>query len=49
MKDEKIKKEEILRSVSKMITDKESVRLYIKGKISIQKLTKQGIKFAKPL
>lgn len=44
-----LNKEKIIKSVMKMITDKESVRSYIKGKTSIQALTSKGIKFAKPL
>ena len=39
----------MIESVNKMITDKNNVRLYIKGKISAQSLTKKGIKFAKPI
>lgn len=46
---ESISKKTILKSVAKMVTDKEFVRSYIKGKTSIQTLTKKGIKFAKPL
>jgi len=42
-------KQLILKSVSKMIADKEMVRSYIKGKIPSQTLSNQGIKFAKPL
>jgi hypothetical protein len=49
MKTKEIKKETIIKSVAKMVADKESVRSYIKGKASIQSLTKKGIKFAKPL
>ena len=49
MKKQAIKKSQILKSVAKMVTDKEVVRSYIKGKTSIQTLTKKGIKFAKPL
>ena len=49
MKTKEIKKETIIKSVTKMVADKESVRSYIKGKTSIQSLTKKGIKFAKPL
>jgi predicted transcriptional regulator len=49
MKKENVNKEIIIKSVSKMIADKEIVRSYIKGKTSIQTLTKKGIKFAKPL
>jgi hypothetical protein len=44
-----LNKELVLNSVAKMITDKEAVRSYIKGKTSIQSLTTKGIKFAKPL
>ncbi len=44
-----LNKETILKSVNKMITDKEAVRSYIKGETSIQSLIKKGIKFAKPL
>lgn len=42
-------KETILKSVKKMITDKKEVRLYLKGKTSIQSLITKGIKFGKPL
>ncbi len=49
MKNESISKKTILKSVAKMVTDKEFVRSYIKGKTPIQTLTKKGIKFAKPL
>jgi hypothetical protein len=49
MKKESISKKTILKSVAKMVTDKEFVRSYIKGKTPIQTLTKKGIKFAKPL
>ncbi len=44
-----LNKEVILKSVTKMITDKEAVRSYIKGKTTKQSLTTRGIKFAKPL
>jgi hypothetical protein len=44
-----IKKETVIKSISKMVSDKEAVCSYIKGKTSIQTLTKKGIKFAKPL
>jgi hypothetical protein len=49
MKKQTIDKKQILKSLAKMVTDKEVVRSYIKGKTSIQTLTKKGIKFAKPL
>lgn len=49
MKKQTIDKKQVLDSVTKMVTDKELVLSYIKGKTSIQTLTKKGIKFAKPL
>jgi len=49
MKKENVSKKTILKSVAKMVTDKEIVRSYIKGKTPIHALTKKGIKFAKPL
>jgi len=42
-------KELIVKSVAKMVADKETVRSYIKGNTSIQDLTTKGVKFAKPL
>jgi hypothetical protein len=48
MKNE-VNKDFIFKSVAKIISDKETVRLYIKGKTSIQALSSKGIKFAKPL
>jgi hypothetical protein len=45
----KISKKKITQSVLKMISDKKMVRAYLKGETPIQTLTKQGIKFAKPL
>ena len=44
-----VNKDLVLKSVAKIVTDKEAVRSYIKGKSSIQSLTTKGIKFAKPL
>ena len=44
-----VNKDLALKSVAKIVTDKEAVRSYIKGKTSIQSLTTKGIKFAKPL
>ena len=49
MKKNEIKKETVLKSITKMAADKEVVRSYIKGKTPIQTLTRKGIKFAKPL
>lgn len=49
MKNKENNKAKIIKSISKMISDKEAVRSYIKGETSIQTLEKKGIKFAKPL
>lgn len=49
MEKTKINKDTIIKSVVKMIADKEDVRSYIKGKTSIHTLTKKGIKFAEPI
>lgn len=44
-----INKDKILKSVAKMVTDKEIVRSYLKGNIKLETLNKKGIKFANPL
>jgi hypothetical protein len=49
VKTKQINKEIVLKSVAKMIADKESVLSYIKGKTTLSAVTKEGIKFAKPL
>ena len=49
MKNKKIDKEVLLKSVEKMLSNKESVLSYIKGKTSLKTLTQKGIKFANPL
>ncbi|MFT4095164.1 MAG: hypothetical protein QM640_16150 [Niabella sp.] len=49
MKKKGINKDVIVKSVAKMISDKEAVRAYIKGKTSINAINKKGIKLAKPL
>ena len=49
MKNKKIDKEVLLKSVEKMLSNKESVLSYIKGKTTLKTLTQKGIKFAKPL
>lgn len=49
MKKEKNDNDIIRKSVEKMITDKNAVRSYLKGKASIQALNDKGIKFANPL
>jgi hypothetical protein len=45
----KINKDKIVKSVAKMLSDKEIVRSYMKGKTSKNTLFKKGIKLAKPL
>ena len=44
-----INKNDILKSVAKMLSDKEVVRSYIKGMTSVNTLAEKGIKLAKPL
>lgn len=44
-----VNKEKAIKSVIKMIIDKTTVRSYLKGEISINKLSEKGIKLAKPL
>jgi len=39
----------IIKSLHQTAKNKEMVRSYLKGKISLDVLTKKGIKFAKPL
>ena len=47
MKTRIINKDEVLKTVTKMLADKNLVRSYLKGKISIETITEQGIRFAK--
>ena len=49
MKKNEINKKIVLKSLAKMISDKEIVQSYIKGKTTLAALTQKGIKFAKPL
>lgn len=44
-----INKEKVIESVAKMLSDKDAVRSYMKGKTSKDTLSKKGIKLAKPL
>lgn len=44
-----IDRETANKSLAKMLADKESVRLYLKGKLTLASLTKQGVKLARPL
>jgi len=45
----KVKNKIIAESVAKMANDKELVRLFLKGKISIKEMNERGINFARPL
>ena len=49
MKKTVINKEKAIKSVIKMIADKDTVRSYLKGDISFNKLEEKGIKLARPL
>jgi predicted transcriptional regulator len=49
MSETKINKDKIVKSVAKMLADKEVVRSYMKGKTSKTTLSKKGIKLANPL
>lgn len=49
MKKSEITKETLNKTVTKMVSDKNLVRDYMKGKVSLEELNKRGIKFAKPL
>lgn len=49
MKTNQLNKELIVESITKLVKDKELVRSYIKGRISLQELKDKGIKFARPL
>ncbi|MES2328097.1 MAG: hypothetical protein V4539_00755 [Bacteroidota bacterium] len=49
MKQSSINKKRIVKSVTKLIADKDAVRSYMKGKATLKSLTDKGIKFAKPL
>jgi len=43
------RKQKALKAIYKMIEDKKSVRLYIKGEIDLKTIKERGIKFAKPI
>jgi len=45
----KVNKEQIIKSVAKMLSDKKVVRSYMKGETSKNTLSQKGIKLAKPL
>lgn len=49
MEKQRDNKEEVIKSVKKIITTKSIVSSYIKGKTSYRTVIKKGVKFAKPL
>lgn len=49
MNNKTINKEAIIKSITKMVSDKAMVRSFLKGNTPIEKLTQKGIKFAKPI
>lgn len=49
MKSKQLNKALIIESITKLVKDKELVRSYIKGQISLQEVKDEGIKFARPL
>ncbi len=44
-----VNKDIIMKSITKMVDDKKTIRSFLKGKISIETLTQKGIRFAKPI
>lgn len=49
MNNKTINKNAILKSITKIVSDKAMIRLYLKGNIPLEKLTQKGIKLAKPI
>ena len=49
MNEKHINKASILKSLTKMVADKEAVRSYIKGATDIKSIENRGVMFAKPL
>jgi non-homologous end joining protein Ku len=49
MNKNKINKASILKSITKMVSDKEAVRSYIKGNTDFKTIENKGIKFARPI
>lgn len=45
----KIDRALIIKSITKMVADKEAVRAYIKGKADFKSIKEKGIEFAKPI
>lgn len=49
MNNKKVNKASIIKSITKMVSDKEAVRSYMKGETDLKTIDKKGIKFAKPI
>jgi len=49
MKTKKQDMASIIKSVTKMVSDKKAVRSYIKGNTDLKTIDKKGIKFARPI
>jgi hypothetical protein len=49
MNNKVVNKDAIIKSVTKMVSDKAVVQSFLKGNTPIEKLTQKGIKFAKPI
>ena len=49
MKKVVVNKKSVIESVTKMVTDKNTVRQFLKGKTTIETLKQKGITLAKPL
>ncbi len=49
MKNKAVNKDLIMKSITKMVSDKALVRSFLKGNTPIEKLTQNGIKFTKTI
>jgi hypothetical protein len=49
MNKNKMNKALIVKSITKMVSDKEAVRSYIKGNTDFKTIENKGIKFARPI
>ncbi len=45
----KVRNQDMAKSIAKLADDKEMIRLFLKGKITIKDLNERGINFAKPI
>ncbi len=46
---DKINKASIVKSITKMVSDKEAIRSYIQGNTDLKTIKNKGIKFARPI